>query len=131
MTREERVKDWLDNDMAMNVFERAEWKTGIRELYHKAVAWNDLERRLPGYVALGANFIKTLNAIQSLMAELISPPKPKTKLERLKELVDTHKKFLWNYPGNDHGDAILLTDLLYEINKLEEEPDWTPTDAQP
>ena len=111
MTPEERVRYWLEHDNhPMNIFERTAWRVGIQRLANKAEAWDKLLDSLKD-VLHGSQYA----ILKAKMFELTAPPKPKTKLERLEEMIKT------GCAGS--GTFIDAEYLLLKIQELKEEED--------
>jgi hypothetical protein len=108
-----------------------EIEAAIRRLDAKARAWDKLTVSLPSsdVIAEGGSrnernarisgFKVAIQAVQKLMTDLLDPPKPKSKLERLKEMALEHAK-LWTPPK-----CVDLDALLADIDRLEGEDGQT------
>ena len=113
MTPEERVRYWLEHDNhPMNIFERTAWRVGIQRLAKKAEAWDKLLDSLKD-VLHGSQYA----ILKAKMAELTAPPKPKTKLERLEEMIKAGQMRYGSRRFLD-SEAVLL-----KIQELKEEED--------
>jgi hypothetical protein len=120
MTNEERDKRmdefFSTTEASLHMWspEGLQRRDAIRECDRKARAWDELEKQLDD-CKLTTHMTKN---IQNLMSELLAPPKPKSKLERLKEFVDSKIKGYPSFPP-----MIRHSEIMDEILRLEQEPD--------
>lgn len=111
--RNDRMRQYLKMDFSA-IECGAEYRDAIRECDRKARAWDALEEQIPK-MSGNMDFYKALNLINATMINLLCPPKPKSKLERLREFIE----------GGCNRTDICFKDILDEIERLEAEDDPT------
>lgn len=87
MTRQDRVKYWLEHDNPMNIFERAEWDAGVREI---CLAWFRLQEFTPT-----ADKINALpEPLRCYIHDLETVCDPSGTIAQIAQLTDQNKQLI-------------------------------------
>lgn len=93
----------------------------IRECDRKARAWDKLKRWLSSRTRWSYRDREVLRVVLEVMADLLAPPKPKSKLERLCEFAKERSKMLTKPGDTICSPGVFLGELCTEAQRLETE----------
>lgn len=111
LTTCEKLKSWNEHQGEFVIYGRIEDQLpAIRECDRKARAWDELEKwtKERDWTSTGASYIRTF---QLKMAELLSPPKPKSVYDKVRDMA-RHMTF---------NGTIVTNHFLKKIDRLEAE----------